>query len=83
MIARDVDDYICSNLQETTLQNETTQIRTRSVFISGAVCVSDTERLCGLCRRLLCQYYSISPPTVFLRVTHLISFTNDRLVVCC
>ena len=33
-----------------TLQNGTTQIRTRSVFIWTAICVSDTERLCGLCR---------------------------------
>jgi hypothetical protein len=31
------------------LQNETTQIGIRSVFIWAAVCVSDTDRLCGLC----------------------------------
>jgi hypothetical protein len=31
------------------LQNETTQIGIRSVFVWAAVCVSDTDRLCGLC----------------------------------
>jgi hypothetical protein len=36
-------------LSEHTLQNEMTQICTRSVFIWAAVCVSDTERLRGLC----------------------------------
>jgi hypothetical protein len=62
----------------TTLQNGSTQNRTRSVFFWAAVCVSDTVRLCGLCQCGLCQTHATRSRTVSSCVTSPISIANDR-----
>jgi hypothetical protein len=51
---------------QTSLQNETTQFGSRSVFIWAAVCVSDTDRLCGLCHsRSVSKLLNVAANCVF------------------
>jgi hypothetical protein len=58
--------WLWSVCDASTLQNETTQFGSRSVFIWAAVCVSDTDRLCGLCHsRSVSKLLNVAANCVF------------------